>query len=178
MVGEKCGWGVIILMWGSVGSRGAISYVWGFYFACFLWGVFLCPLGRVPLYYVKNVVAMLGGGWLIVDAWYGCVHGFQVCRSILTIRVIMGCTASCWVGWWGLCVCLCWEWVGFLGLPLCGWLWVWFMVSMSSETTSLAQWITSVVEFWFIGWANHVVARFDDSDNPKEPNRMSRLCGE
>jgi hypothetical protein len=29
---------------------------------CLLWGVFLCPLGRVPSYFVKNVVAPLGGG--------------------------------------------------------------------------------------------------------------------
>ena len=75
-----------------------------FYGVCFY--VHLVEFHHIML---RMLLPCWGGGWLIVDAWYGCVHGFQVCRSILTIRVIMGCTASCWVGWSGLCVCLCWE---------------------------------------------------------------------
>ena len=52
------------------------------------------------------------------------------------------------------------------------------MVSMSSLTTSLAQWIAFEIYFWFLGWTNHVAAPFDDLANPREPNRMPQLSGE
>lgn len=47
----------------------------------------------------------------------------------------------------------------------------------SSLVAICAQWMVSIVEFWYGGWARHMHAHFDDFASMMEPNNRCGCMG-